>query len=101
MATPDASRSAGPAPSPRAPILQAALAGALVLGLFALGLGDPPFVDEYAYITQSYQPDLLLAGRADDPAWLDRLTYDLVPLPKYLINGAYRIAGIARPRPRD
>jgi 4-amino-4-deoxy-L-arabinose transferase-like glycosyltransferase len=75
--------------------------GILAIAFFALGLGDQPFVDEYAYITQSYQPDLLIAGRVNDRAWLDRLTYDLVPLPKYLINGAYRLAGIRRPRPRD
>ena len=43
----------------------------LAAGFFALGLGDEPFVDEYAYITQSYQPDILFAGRSNDPAWLD------------------------------
>jgi hypothetical protein len=101
MATPGPSRSASPASPARPLARQAGLAGLLALAFFALGLGDTPFVDEYAYITQSYQPDLLLAGRINDPAWLDRLTYDLVPLPKYLINAAFRLAGITRPRPFD
>ncbi|MFO0890408.1 MAG: 4-amino-4-deoxy-L-arabinose transferase [Isosphaeraceae bacterium] len=101
MATSPLSRSAKPTPSAGSTIRQAGLAGLLAAAFFALGLGDRPFVDEYAYITQSYQPDLLLAGRADDPSWLDPLTYDLVPLPKYLINAAYRVAGIDRPRPLD
>ena len=43
------------------------LIGLLAAGLFALGLGDEPFVDEYAYITQSYQPDLVFAGRIERP----------------------------------
>jgi 4-amino-4-deoxy-L-arabinose transferase-like glycosyltransferase len=73
----------------------------IAMGLFALELGDDPFVDEYAYITQSYQPDLVLAGRSDDPSWLERLSYDLVPLPKYFINLAYRAAGVPRPVRRD
>jgi 4-amino-4-deoxy-L-arabinose transferase-like glycosyltransferase len=75
----------------------AGLLGCLASGLFALGLGDGPFVDEYAYITQSYQADLFFNGRTHDPAWLETLSYDLVPLPKYLINASFRLAGIARP----
>jgi 4-amino-4-deoxy-L-arabinose transferase-like glycosyltransferase len=80
-------------------IFKAGLIGALAAGFFALGLGDKPFVDEYAYITQSYQPDILLAGRSDDLVWLNVITYDLVPLPKYLINFSFRLAGIPRPPP--
>jgi hypothetical protein len=80
---------------------KASLIGLLAACLFALGLTDGAFVDEYAYITQSYQPDLLLAGKRHDPSWLEGLAYDLVPLPKYLINFAYRAAGIARPQRRD
>ena len=75
----------------------AALVGILSAAFFALGLGDEPFVDEYAYITQSYQPDLLFAGRTDDASWLEVLSYDLVPLPKYFINLAFRAAGTPRP----
>ena len=73
--------------------------GLLAAGCFALGLGDVPFVDEYAYITQSYQPDLVFAGRMNDVSWLDGLGYDLVPLPKFWINLAFRAAGIPRPSP--
>jgi len=73
--------------------------GLLAAGLFALGLGDAPFVDEYAYITQSYQPDLVFSGRMNDATWLDELGYDLVPLPKFWINLAFRAAGIPRPSP--
>ncbi len=80
-------------------IFKAGLIGALAAGFFALGLGDEPFVDEYAYITQSYQPDILLAGQPDDLAWLNAVSYDLVPLPKYLINFSFRLAGIPRPAP--
>jgi 4-amino-4-deoxy-L-arabinose transferase-like glycosyltransferase len=76
---------------------KAGLIGSLAAGFFALGLGDEPFVDEYAYITQSYQPDLLYSGRTNDPAWLEFLGYDLVPLPKYLINLSLRLARIPRP----
>ena len=71
----------------------------LAAGFFALGLGDEPFVDEYAYITQSYQPDILLAGRSNDLAWLDAITYDLVPLPKYLINCLVPAGGNPPPPP--
>ena len=73
------------------------LVGILAAGFFCLGLGDEPFVDEYAYITQSYQPDLVFAGRTNDRAWLERVAFDLVPLPKYLINLSFRAAGIPRP----
>jgi 4-amino-4-deoxy-L-arabinose transferase-like glycosyltransferase len=68
---------------------------------FSLGLADQSFVDEYAYITQSYQPDLLFAGKWNDPSWLEGLGYDLVPLPKYFINFALRAAEIPRPLRRD
>ena len=77
--------------------LESGTVGILSAGFFCLGLGDEPFVDEYAYITQSYQPDLVFAGRMNDPAWLERVAYDLVPLPKYLINLSFRAVGIPRP----
>src|SRR5438309_11813286 len=80
-------------------IFKAGLIGSLAVGFFALGLGDDSFVDEYAYITQSYQPDILFTGRSNDRAWLEFITYDLVPLPKYLINFSFRLAGIPRPTP--
>jgi len=73
----------------------------LATGFFALGLRDAPFVDEYAYITQSYQADLVFSGRMNDTNWLERLGYDLVPLPKFFINLAFRAAWIPRPSRRD
>jgi 4-amino-4-deoxy-L-arabinose transferase-like glycosyltransferase len=75
--------------------------GLLAAGWFALGLRDEPFADEYAYITQSYQPDLIFAGRKNDVSWLEGPGYDLVPLPKLWINLAFRAAGIPRPSPRN
>jgi len=75
--------------------------GLLAAGCFALGLRDAPFVDEYAYITQSYQPDLVFSGRTYDASWLDGLGYDLVPLPKLWINLTFRAVGIPRPSPWD
>ena len=73
--------------------------GLLAVAYFALSLRDAPFVDEYAYITQSYQADLIFSGRLNDRAWLEELGYDLVPLPKLWINLAFRAAGIPRPSP--
>jgi 4-amino-4-deoxy-L-arabinose transferase-like glycosyltransferase len=67
--------------------------------LFAADLGDEPFVDEYAYLTQSYQGDRFFSGNPNDPAWLEGLSFDLVPLPKYLIALALRAAGYPRPSP--
>src|SRR5208282_5558093 len=55
--------------------------GLLAAGCFALGLRDAPFVDEYAYITQSYQPDLVFSGRMNDISWLDGLDMTLFPCP--------------------
>ena len=54
--------------------------------VFAGGLFSQSFVDEYAYITQSYYTDLMLEGRFNDKAWLEFYAYDLQPLPKYLIG---------------
>ena len=97
MPAQDASRSANSLPASWSPCWSAGVIAILAAGFFALGLRDEPFVDEYAFITQSYQPDLLYAGRRNDPAWLEILAYDLVPLPKYFINAAFRLAGIPRP----
>ena len=97
MLAQDPSRSANSLTAARSPGWSAGLILVLAAGFFALGLGDEPFVDEYAYITQSYQPDLCFAGRINDPAWLEPLAYDLVPLPKYFINASFRMAGIPRP----
>ncbi len=101
MTPPSPSSSANSPPAPSSVIRQAGLVGLIAAVFFALGLTDPPFIDEYAYITQSYQPDLLLAGKWNDPSWLEALGHDLVPLPKYSINLAFRAGGIPRPHRRD
>ena len=69
--------------------------------VFCSGLLDDAFVDEYAYITQSYYSDLFFGGRRDDPAWLDDFAYDLQPLPKYFIGPALHAAGTSMPGPAD
>ena len=55
------------------------------VAVFASGLYAESFVDEYAYITQSYYADLFFGRQFNDRAWLDFPAYDLPPLPKYLI----------------
>lgn len=82
-------------------LAQAGLIGLLSAAFFVCGLRDTSFVDEYAYITQSYQADLLFSGRTNDPSWLEPLAFDLVPLPKIWINLAFRATGIPRPSPRN
>jgi 4-amino-4-deoxy-L-arabinose transferase-like glycosyltransferase len=101
MPLPQLSRTADSSMFAGSLIRAAGLIAVFASGFFALGLGDTPFVDEYAYITQSYQPDLVFAGRLNDPSWLDVTGYDLVPLPKYFINLAFRAAGLRRPTHRD
>ncbi|WP_165225917.1 ArnT family glycosyltransferase [Aquisphaera insulae] len=100
--------SESPPPSPAGPTTPArftsriaAVVTAVAAIVFAAELNDKPFVDEYAYITQSYQPDLLLDGKRDDPHWLEFLSFDLVPVPKYMINAAFRATGTPRPTARD
>jgi 4-amino-4-deoxy-L-arabinose transferase-like glycosyltransferase len=77
------------------------VAAALVLGCFAFfaaaAASEPVFVDETAYVTQSYFWDLLRTGRRDDWAWVEYHAYDLPPLPKYLIGIAVDAAGYRPP----
>jgi hypothetical protein len=61
---------------------------------------EPHFVDESAYISQSFFGDLWLEGRRDDPSWLTYAGYDLPPLPKYLIGASLRAGGYRRPAPQ-
>jgi 4-amino-4-deoxy-L-arabinose transferase-like glycosyltransferase len=60
---------------------------------------EPHFVDESAYLSQSFYADLLLSGDRDDPTWLSYAGYDLPPLPKYAIGWALRLQGHRRPGP--
>jgi len=83
----------------RSRVVLAAVVFTASLGLFAWDLDDDSFVDEYAYISQSYFADLLIDGKTNDRAWLDLPGYDLVPLPKYLIGVALRAGGFGRPGP--
>lgn len=76
-----------------------ALVGAAALAVFGFGIFDKPFVDEYAYISQSYYADLLIGGKTNDRAWLEFPAHDLVPLPKYGIGLALATAGRPRPGP--
>jgi 4-amino-4-deoxy-L-arabinose transferase-like glycosyltransferase len=75
--------------------------GLAAAAVFAAGIHDGSFVDEYAYITQSYYADLFLGGRLDDRAWIDYPALDLPPLPKYFIGTGLLTAHIRRPGPRD
>lgn len=80
---------------------------ALLLGLvllfgclvrFGSGLSkEPSFVDEWAYVSQSWYGPLWWGGKWDDPAWLDYAAVDLPPIPKYLIAASLRLEG--RPLP--
>jgi hypothetical protein len=67
----------------------------LVVAAFGVFLHDlsrePLFMDESAYVSQSYFFDLL--ARPDDPRWLEYPAYDLPPLPKYAIGLALHAAG--------
>ncbi len=80
---------------------RAAAVGCLALVVFAFGLTDDSFVDEYAYITQSYYADLFFEGQFNHPAWLDVYAFDLQPVPKYLIGASLRAAGLRLPNSGD
>lgn len=77
--------------------------GALVIGVaatvaFAYQLSaEPSFVDEWAYLSQTYYADLWIARATDRGEWLEYPAYDLPPLPKYLFGGALRMGGYPRP----
>ncbi|MFO0956735.1 MAG: phospholipid carrier-dependent glycosyltransferase [Isosphaeraceae bacterium] len=62
---------------------------------------EPHFVDESAYISQSYFADLFLAGKRDDRLWLEYPAIDLPPLPKYMIGWTLRARGWPRPSPEQ
>jgi len=72
----------------------------LALGTLGWNLGaEPHFVDESAYISQSFYVDLIARGDHDNPVWLEYAGYDLPPLPKYLIGLSLRAEGYRRPGP--
>ncbi len=78
--------------------------GIFVGSLSYLGWGlpaEPHFVDESAYIAQSFYGDLYVAGRWNHPAWLDYAGYDLPPLPKYIICAGLWLENYRRPSLSD
>lgn len=82
----------------RSPWPVALLVALLAFGSFAVRLGNEPhFVDESAYISQSYYAQIYLEGRFNDRAWLDYPAYDLPPVPKYLIGTALAATGHQAP----
>ena len=95
-------QSARPACSPqtsRSWLWMAAGVACAAMAVFAWGIFDASFEDEYAYIAQSYYADLFFAGRFNDLAWLEFPAYDLPPLPKYLIGLAFRVGRLPMPQP--
>ena len=87
-------------PSSRSAVVNsvmAALVFFISVYVFAPGISrEPLFVDEAAFVSQSYFWDLAASGRVNDPLWLEFPAYDLPPLPKYLIGAALQVGGIAR-----
>jgi 4-amino-4-deoxy-L-arabinose transferase-like glycosyltransferase len=76
--------------------------GALATAAFAYDLAaEPSFVDEWAYVSQTYYADLWLDGHTNRADWLAYPAYDLPPLPKYLFGWSLRAAGYRRPGPAD
>jgi hypothetical protein len=93
-----------PADSPRpaaSHAWKAAAIGCVAVCLFGAGIFSKSFVDEYAYITQSYYADLFFTGQSSDKLWLDGFACDLQPLPKYLIGLMLRLANLPMPTPAD
>lgn len=70
---------------------------ALVVGIvtaFSFGFrlsAQQHFVDESAYISQTYF--LALLAQPNHPYWLEYPAYDLPPLPKYMIGLSLRVGG--------
>jgi 4-amino-4-deoxy-L-arabinose transferase-like glycosyltransferase len=80
----------------------AILVGLLATATFAYDLSaEPSFVDEWAYVSQTYYADLWLDGQTNRADWLAYPAYDLPPLPKYLFGWSLRAAGYRRPGPAD
>jgi 4-amino-4-deoxy-L-arabinose transferase-like glycosyltransferase len=73
----------------------------VALAVFVPGLVADSFVDEYAYISQSFYADLFLERQFNHRLWLEYYAYDLQPLPKYLIGLSLRIAHLPMPKSAD
>jgi 4-amino-4-deoxy-L-arabinose transferase-like glycosyltransferase len=78
----------------------AAGVGLLAFAVFGVNLdSERQFVDESAYLSQSFYADLWLEGDRNNASWLSYPAFDLPPLPKYLIGLALRVSGYPRPGP--
>jgi 4-amino-4-deoxy-L-arabinose transferase-like glycosyltransferase len=73
----------------------------VALAFFVPGLVADSFVDEYAYISQSFYADLFFEGQFNHRLWLEYYAYDLQPLPKYLIGLSLRLARLPMPKSAD
>lgn len=78
----------------------AAGAAVLVAALACFGINleaEPDFVDEWAYVSQTYfWPEL---ARPNNFRWLEYPSLDLPPLPKYAMGAALQASGYPLPRP--
>jgi 4-amino-4-deoxy-L-arabinose transferase-like glycosyltransferase len=79
----------------------AALIYSAALLVFGLSLRADHFVDEDAYITQSYYADLFFTRQFNHELWLDMPAIDLQPLPKYMIGTVFRLANLPMPGRAD
>ncbi|WP_406696731.1 phospholipid carrier-dependent glycosyltransferase [Singulisphaera sp. Ch08] len=78
--------------------LGAIVIGTVALFAFAYDLpSEPSFVDEWAYLSQTYYADLWIARDTNRAEWLEYPAYDLPPLPKYLFGLSLRAGGYQRP----
>lgn len=59
------------------------------------------YMDESAFISQSFYFDLFVGGDVDDPRWIEFPALDHPPLAKYLIGLALRVGTFPRPTLRD
>ncbi|SIO67552.1 Dolichyl-phosphate-mannose-protein mannosyltransferase [Singulisphaera sp. GP187] len=77
--------------------LGAIVIGAVATVAFAYDLpSEPSFVDEWAYLSQTYYADLWIEGATNRAEWLEYPAYDLPPLPKYLFGLSLRAGGYRR-----
>ncbi len=93
-----------PADSPQPAASQtwtAVVIGCAALCVFGASIFSKSFVDEYAYITQSFYADLFFTGQVNDKLWLETFACDLQPLPKYMIGLVLRLANLPMPSPAD